>query len=261
MVEKVTAPVSTNEYNEDQIIKLNPMEHVRLRPGMYVGGTDARALHHLIYEVVDNSIDEALAGRCDHILVTLYDENVVSVADNGVGIPVGIHKTEGVSTLQMVMTEIGTGGKFNNSAYKVSGGLHGVGVSAVNALVAKRSQPLSFVMAKSGSRRTTRASRKRLLRRSVSLNPVKVLVQLITFKPDFTVMEPNEFNFATLAQRFREMAFITRKVTITLRDERLQPFPHEITFYFEDGVKSFVSYLNRTRATLHPVFTWSAASR
>src|SRR5882757_3956296 len=134
MVEKVTTPVTTNEYGEDQIIKLNPMEHVRLRPGMYVGGTDARALHHLIYEVVDNSIDEALAGRCDHILVTLYDENVASVADNGVGIPVGIHKTEGVSTLQMVMTEIGTGGKFNNSAYKVSGGLHGVGVSAVNAL-------------------------------------------------------------------------------------------------------------------------------
>src|SRR5664279_251584 len=131
MVEKVSVPVA---YNEETIIKLKPMEHVRLRPGMYVGGTDARALHHLIYEVVDNSIDEALAGRCDHIAITLYDDNVVAVTDNGVGIPVGIHKEEGVSTLQMVMTEIGTGGKFNNSAYKVSGGLHGVGVSAVNAL-------------------------------------------------------------------------------------------------------------------------------
>src|SRR5579862_5920590 len=116
MVEKVIAPAS---YDEDTIVKLNPMEHVRHRPGMYVGGTDVRSLHHLIYEVVDNSIDEALAGRGDHIVVTLYEGNVVSVADNGVGIPVGIHKEEGVSTLQMVMTEIGTGGKFDNSAYKV----------------------------------------------------------------------------------------------------------------------------------------------
>src|SRR5215475_7756016 len=134
MVEKVIAPASNTEYTEEQIIRLNPMEHVRKRPGMYVGGTDSKALHHLIYEVVDNSIDEALAGRCDHIIVTLYNDNTASVADNGVGIPVGISKQTGVSTLQMVMTEIGTGGKFNNSAYKVSGGLHGVGVSAVNAL-------------------------------------------------------------------------------------------------------------------------------
>src|SRR5215475_15282693 len=129
MVEKVIAPASNTEYTEEQIIRLNPMEHVRKRPGMYVGGTDSKALHHLIYEVVDNSIDEALAGRCDHILVTLYDNNAVSVTDNGVGIPVGKHKKEKISTLQLVMTEVGAGGKFDNSAYKVSGGLHGVGVS------------------------------------------------------------------------------------------------------------------------------------
>jgi DNA gyrase subunit B len=123
MADRTSAPT----YNEDNIKALKPMEHIRLRPGMYVGGTDIRALHHLIYEVVDNAIDEALAGRCDHITVTLHDNHMVSVADNGVGIPVGIHKEEGISTLQMVMTQVGTGAKFDGQAYKVSGGLHGVG--------------------------------------------------------------------------------------------------------------------------------------
>ncbi|MEO8395385.1 MAG: ATP-binding protein, partial [Chloroflexota bacterium] len=252
MVEKVTAPASTKAYDEGDIIKLNPMEHVRLRPGMYVGGTDARALHHLIYEVVDNSIDEALAGRCDHILVTLHDDNIASVADNGVGIPVGIHKTEGVSTLEMVMTQIGTGGKFNNSAYKVSGGLHGVGVSAVNAL----SEELTATIFRDGKvwEQTYHAGQPAAPVTAIrKLEPGEGTGTLITFKPDFTVMEPNEFNYNTLAQRFREMAFITRKVTLTLRDERVRPFAHETTFYFEDGVKAFVSYLNRSRQTLHPV--------
>ncbi len=249
MVEKVSAPVT---YDEASIVKLKPMEHVRLRPGMYVGGTDSRALHHLIYEVVDNAVDEALAGRCDHIAVTLYDDNVVSVADNGVGIPVGIHKTEGVSTLQMVMTEIGTGGKFTNSAYKVSGGLHGVGVSAVNAL----SETLTATVYRDGKvwEQTYHEGKPTAPVEAIrELEPNESTGTTVTFRPDFTVMEPNEFSFATLAQRFREMAFITRKVTITLRDERVRPFAHEITFYFEDGVSAFVSYLNRARATLHPV--------
>ena len=134
MAKKQDLPLNGNEYTEEHIKKLNPMEHIRLRPGMYVGGKDIRALHHLIYEVVDNSIDEALAGRCDRILVVLHDDGSASVTDNGVGIPVGIHPETGQSTLQMVMTEVGTGAKFDSSAYKVSGGLHGVGVSAVNAL-------------------------------------------------------------------------------------------------------------------------------
>ncbi len=249
MADKVSAPVS---YTEENIIKLKPMEHIRLRPGMYVGGTDARALHHLIYEVVDNAIDEALAGRCDAIMITLLDDNYVSVADNGVGIPVGIHKQEGVSTLQMVMTEVGTGGKFNNTAYKVSGGLHGVGVSAVNAL----SEELTATVYRDGKmweqtyNEGKPADEVHVIR---ELEPDEATGTTITFKPDFTVLEPNEFSFTTLAQRFREMAFVTRKVTITLRDERVQPIPKEMTFYFEGGLQAFVRYLNRSREALHPV--------
>ncbi len=249
MADKVSAPVS---YTEENIIKLKPMEHIRLRPGMYVGGTDVRALHHLIYEVVDNAIDEALAGRCDAIMITLLDDNYVSVADNGVGIPVGIHKQEGVSTLQMVMTEVGTGGKFNNSAYKVSGGLHGVGVSAVNAL----SEKLTATVYRDDQMwEQTYSEGKPVdeVHAVRQLEPGEGTGTTITFKPDFTVLEPNEFSFTTLAARFREMAFVTRKVTITLRDERIQPIPKEMTFYFEGGLQAFVRYLNRSREALHPV--------
>ena len=249
MADKVTAPAT---YTEDNIQYLRPMEHIRRRPGMYVGGTDARALHHLIYEVVDNAIDEALAGRCDHIIVTLHDDNYVSVADNGVGIPVGMHKTEGVSTLQLVMTQVGAGGKFDNSAYKVSGGLHGVGVSAVNAL----SEELTARIYREGY------MWQQVYHMGVPAAPVERIRPLepgehtgtvITFKPDFTVLEPNEFSFSTLAQRFREMAFVTRRVTITLRDERIRPIPKEMTFYFEGGLRSFVRYVNRNREALHQV--------
>jgi DNA gyrase subunit B len=246
MVDRTSAPA----YDESSIQKLRPMEHIRLRPGMYVGGTDARALHHLIYEVVDNAIDEALAGRCDHILVTLYDDNAVSVLDNGVGIPVGIHKKEGISTLQLVMTEVGAGGKFDNSAYKVSGGLHGVGVSAVNALSAE----LRAEVWRDGYlwEQTYRAGVPVTeVKRVRKLQPGEPTGTRITFVPDFTVLEPNEFSFATLSQRFREMAFVTRKVTITLRDERVRPIPRETTFYFEGGLHSFVRYLNRNRKPLH----------
>ncbi len=249
MADKVSVPPS---YTEENIKVLEGIEHIRLRPGMYVGGKDARALHHLIYEVVDNSVDEALAGRCDHILVTLHDDNYVSVADNGVGIPVGLNKQTGISTLEVVMTKIGAGGKFDNSAYKVSGGLHGVGVSAVNAL----SEELTASVYRDGKvwQQIYRAGRPVAPVEAIrKLEPDELTGTTITFKPDFTVLEHNDFSFATLAQRFREMAFVTRKVTITLRDERVRPFPHEMTFYFEGGLRAFVSYLNRTREALHPV--------
>src|SRR6185295_11638907 len=200
-------------------IKLEPMAHIRLRPGMYVGGTDARALHHLIYEVVDNSIDEALAGRCDHILITLHDNNAASVTDNGSGIPVGIHKKEGISTLQLVLTEVGAGGKFDNSAYKVSGGLHGVGVSAVNAL----SADLRAEVFRDGylwQQEYQEGKPVNEVKRVRKLGAEEATGTRITFVPDFTILEHNEFSYSVLAQRFREMAFVTRRITITLRDER-----------------------------------------
>ena len=235
---------------EANIRKLKGLEAVRARPGMYVGGTDIRALHHLIYEVVDNSIDEALAGRCDYIEIVLNADGSVSVADNGGGIPVGIHPEEGISTLQMVMTDLHVGAKFDDSAYKVSGGLHGVGVSAVNAL----SDWLVTRVWRDGK------VHRQEYRRGIPATPVEVerdmepgevVGTLQTFMPDFTIMDKNEFNFTTLAQRFREMAFVTRGVTIKLRDERVTPIPREMRFYFEGGVRAFVRYLNRNRTALH----------
>jgi DNA gyrase subunit B len=239
-------------YDESSIQRLNPREHIRLRPGMYVGGTDSRAMHHLVYEIVDNAVDEALAGRCDQILVTLHEDYRVSVSDNGVGIPVGTHKETGQSTLEMVLTEVGTGGKFNNSAYKVSGGLHGVGAAAVNAL----SEEMTATVYRDGYvwQQTYRAGEPQTkVRKLRPMADGDGTGTVISFKPDFTVLEPNEFSYPTLVQRFREMSFVTRRVTIMLRDEREKPLPRETTFYFEGGLRAFVRYLNRNRATLHSV--------
>jgi len=250
MTDKDAAPPQNGQYTEENIKYLNPMEHIRLRPGMYVGGTDSRALHHLIYEVVDNSIDEALAGRCDHILVTLNPDRSVTVTDNGVGIPVGLNKELNMSTLEMVMTKVGAGGKFDDSAYKVSGGLHGVGVSAVNALSA-HTQVDVFRNGKMYRQTYSAGVPTSTVEEIRPLDDGEPTGTSTTFLPDFTVMDNNEFNYNTLAQRFREMAFVTRKVTIQLRDERVQPIPKEITYYFEGGLRSFVEYLNRNRRPLH----------
>jgi DNA gyrase subunit B len=254
MANKQNVPPNNNDYTEDNIQKLNPMEHIRLRPGMYVGGKDVRALHHLIYEVVDNAIDEALAGRCDRILVILHDDGSASVTDNGVGIPVGIHRETGQSTLEMVMTEVGTGAKFDSSAYKVSGGLHGVGVSAVNALSAELRAEVfrdGFLWQQTYNIGAPQAP----VGKVRPLEEDEPAGTRIRFIPDFTVLDRNEFSFNTLSTRFREMAFVTRKVTITLQDERVQPIPREVTYYFEGGLRSFVSYLNRNRKEIHaPIY-------
>jgi DNA gyrase subunit B len=249
--DKARVAAQEEKYSAKQIQKLEPREHIRRRPGMYVGGTDIRALHHLIYEVVDNSIDEALAGRCDRIYVTLHDDNAVTIADNGVGIPVDMHES-GQSALEVVMTEIGAGGKFDNEAYTVSGGLHGVGVSAVNAL----SSDLKATIYRDGHvwEQTYQAGYAQSAVEKVRpLEDGEDTGTVISFVPDFTVMDENKFNYNTLVTRFREMAFVTRKVSITLRDERVKPIAKEVTFYFDGGLKSFVRYLNRNRKSIHDI--------
>jgi DNA gyrase subunit B len=240
-----------HDYSAKHIQKLDPREHIRRRPGMYVGGTDARALHHLIYEVVDNSIDEALAGRCDYISVTLHEDGAATIKDNGVGIPVDKHES-GKSALELVMTEVGSGGKFDNEAYKVSGGLHGVGVSAVNALSAS----LMATIRRDGH--VWRQSYETGIptggvRKGTKLKEGEETGTEISFVPDFTILEENEFSFGALMTRLREMAFVTRKVTIRLRDERVKPIASEATFYFDGGLRSFVRYLNRNRKAIHHI--------
>ncbi len=243
--------MATNaSYNAKDIQVLEGLEAVRRRPGMYVGGTDIKALHHLVYEVVDNSIDEALAGSCTRIEIVIHPDQSVTVTDNGRGIPVDMHPTEKKSALEVVMTKLHAGGKFGGGGYKVSGGLHGVGVSAVNALSAwcevevRRDGQIHF----------------QRYERGYPQEPVKIIGKVkkaedtgtqTTFRFDPLIFtEALEYRFDTLAQRFREMAFVTRGVTIHFVDERSN---RQMTFYFEGGITSFVRYLNRNRETLHPV--------
>ncbi len=236
-------------YEAKDIQVLEGLEAVRRRPGMYVGGTDIKALHHLIYEVVDNSIDEALADVCDRIDVIIHEDNSVTVVDNGRGIPVAEHPTEKRSALEVVMTTLHAGGKFDGGGYKVSGGLHGVGVSAVNAL----SSWCEVEVKREGKIHTQRYERGR------PQGPVKTIGKVkpdetgtkTTFRFDEEIFKGNEtYRFETLVQRFREMAFVTRGVTIKLLDER---DGREMTFHFEGGITSFVRYLNRNREAIHPV--------
>lgn len=238
-------------YGAEDIEVLKGLEAVRKRPGMYVGGTDIKALHHLIYEVVDNSIDEALAGYCDSIQVTLLADGGVEVSDDGRGIPVDTHEETGMSALQTVMTMLHAGGKFGGSGYKVSGGLHGVGVKAVNAL----SSYMNAVVHRDGKIWQLEFERGIPLYEDVRvIGDTDITGTVITFYPDEDIFkDTTEFNYDTLLSRFREMAFVTKAVHITLRDERVEPFPREMSFYFEGGIKSFVEYLNRNRDVVHDV--------
>lgn len=236
-------------YEAKDIQVLEGLEAVRRRPGMYVGGTDIKALHHLVYEVVDNSIDEALAGYCDRIDVTIHPDSSVTVIDNGRGIPVDIHPQMKKPALEVVMTTLHAGGKFGGGSYKVSGGLHGVGLSAVNAL----SEWFEVRVYRDGKEHFQRYER------GYPVGPMQILGKSPegvrgtwqTFKFDPTIFVGDlDFRFETLVQRFREMAFVTKGVLINFTDERSD---REMNFYFEGGIQSFVRYLNRNRDVLHPV--------
>lgn len=240
---------TNGSYEAKDIQVLEGLEAVRRRPGMYVGGTDIKALHHLVYEVVDNAIDEALAGACDRIEIRIHPDSSVTCIDNGRGIPVGMHPTQKKSALEVVMTTLHAGGKFGGGGYKVSGGLHGVGVSAVNAL----SEWCEVEVKRDGQIHVQRYER------GIPKGPVKATGKIkdgstgtkVDFKFDKKIFKEDiDFRFDTLEQRFREMAFVTKGVTIYFVDERTG---REVTFYFEGGLTSFVRYLNRNRETLHPV--------
>ncbi len=232
-------------YNASNIKVLKGLEAVRKRPAMYIGGTGERGLHHLVYEVVDNSIDEALAGHCDQIIVTITSEGNIRVDDNGRGIPVDIQKELGLPAVQVVLTVLHAGGKFDDKSYKVSGGLHGVGVSVVNAL----SEFLEVNIHKDGKEYFMR------LERGVPVTELKVLGEtkrkgtIVTFRPDATIFETTEFSFDYLTTRLRELAFLNCGVRIVLKDERSDRI-HD--FKYDGGIKSFVEYLNQNKKPLFP---------
>ena len=242
--------IKKQSYTADSIQALEGMEHVRMRPSMYIGDVGPRGLHHLVYEVVDNSIDEAMAGHCDTIHVIINEDNSITVKDNGRGIPVGMHKKEGVSALEVVMTKIGAGGKFDKDSYKVSGGLHGVGVSCVNAL----SQHLKATVYVDGK------IWEQEYERGKALYPVKPIGEttekgtVVTFMPDVTIFTQTiEYSYETLATRMRELSFLNKTLTITLTDNRItdEEGNHPIeTFYSEEGLPEFVRYLDATRERL-----------
>ena len=237
-----------HEYGADEIQILEGLEAVRKRPGMYIGSTSARGLHHLVYEIVDNAVDEALAGFCDTIYVTINKDNSVTVIDNGRGIPVGINHKAGLPAVEVVFTVLHAGGKFGGGGYKVSGGLHGVGASVVNAL----SNWLEVEIFHDGKIYQQRYERGKVMEKLAVIGECEEGKSgtKVTFLPDDTIFETTIFDFNVLKQRFREMAFLTKGLKIVLRDDREEE-PKERTFHYEGGIKEFVSYLNRSATPLY----------
>ena len=237
-----------HEYGADEIQILEGLEAVRKRPGMYIGSTSARGLHHLVYEIVDNAVDEALAGFCDTILVTINKDNSVTVVDNGRGIPVGINKKAGLPAVEVVFTVLHAGGKFGGGGYKVSGGLHGVGASVVNAL----SNWLEVEICKEGKVYKQRYERGKVVQKLEVIGECELEKSgtKVTFSPDGSIFEETVFDYNVLKQRFREMAFLTKGLKIILRDEREEEAV-ERTFHNEGGIKEFVEYLNKSKTPLY----------
>ena len=234
----------SKDYGAGAIKVLEGLEAVRKRPSMYIGNVDLEGLHHLVYEVVDNCIDEAMAGYCDTVLVTIHEDMSVSVEDNGRGIPVEMHETEHIPACEVVMTKLHAGGKFDKGAYKVSGGLHGVGISVVNAL----SEHLTMEVFKNGKTYNQTYSKGHKLTELEILGDTEKKGTRITFSPDFTIMNQNEFSYDTLFRRIRELAFLNKGVRIVIEDERSA---QKDDFHYEGGIVSFVEYLNRSCSALH----------
>ena len=247
MPENETA--DNSNYDESNITVLQGLEAVRLRPGMYIGGVDSTALHHLVFEVVDNSVDEALAGYCSEIHVIINSDGSLSVEDDGRGIPVGIHEEEGIPAVELILTRLHSGGKFDNSNYKVSGGLNGVGASVVNALSGKMIAEIhreGFLW-------------KQEFKQGITAGPLEQIEEStktgthITFWPDKTIFDQVEFNFEILAHRLRELAFLNRGILISIRDNRSERFQE---FKYEGGLASFIEHINENKNVLHesPVY-------
>jgi DNA gyrase subunit B len=237
--------IGNGNYGAEQIQVLEGLEAVRKRPGMYIGSTSARGLHHLVYEVVDNSIDEALAGYCNKVDVTICQDNSIIVADNGRGIPVGIMQENGKPAVEVVLTVLHAGGKFGGGGYKVSGGLHGVGISVVNAL----STYLEVEVKVDGKIHNIRFERGYTVKPLTIIGETEETGTKVTFKPDGEIFEELVYNYDTLKQRLRELAFLNKGITINLTDERTSI--HEI-FFYEGGISSFVDHLNKNKTVLHP---------
>lgn len=241
-------------YSADQIQVLEGLEPVRKRPGMYIGSTGPKGLHHLVYEVLDNSIDEALAGRCDKIVITLHKDNIVSIVDNGHGIPVGIHQKTGIPALELVMTKLHAGGKFGGEGYKISGGLHGVGVSVVNAL----SEWLEVEVYSDGQIHHQRFERGQKATELKVTGKTKKMGTKVTFKPDKEIFETIEYDYNTLNQRIRELAYLNKGLKLVFNDENSGDTNK---YKFDGGLKSYIEFLNKNRDVVHKTPIYFDGSR